>query len=37
MTAQQRTLYDRLCKIQGKLFKMIGDIESVKIATGGEE
>ena len=27
----QREQYDWFCKVQGKLFKMIGDIEAVKI------
>lgn len=38
MTPEDRALYDRLCKMQGKLFKAIGDIESIKIslASGGE-
>ena len=29
---EERKLYDRLAKLQGTLFKIIGNIESVKIA-----
>jgi hypothetical protein len=35
MTPLERALYDRLCKVQGSLFKPIGQIESIKIRMAG--
>jgi len=34
MTAQEQRLYDRLAKLQGHLFKLIGNIESMKLILG---
>lgn len=31
MTPEERKLYDRLAKLQGTLFKLIGNIESMKL------
>ncbi len=31
MTKQERNLYNRICKLQGSLFKMIGNLEGMKI------
>ncbi len=28
MTPAERSIYDRLCKVQGSMFKLIGNIES---------
>lgn len=36
MTPSERVIYNRLCKLQGKLFKMIGNIKSMKIALASE-
>lgn len=36
VTEQERRMYDRLCKLQGHLFKLIGNLESVKIALASE-
>jgi len=35
MTPEECRIYDRLSKIQGTLFKLIGNIESMKIALAG--
>ena len=36
MTSRERLLYNRVCKLQGKLFKMIGNLESMKIQLASE-
>ena len=35
MTAQERALYDRIAKLQGTVFKLIGNLESIKIQLAG--
>ena len=35
MTAAERALYNRIAKLQGKMFKMIGNLESIKIDLAG--
>jgi len=35
MTAPERALYSRIAKLQGKMFKMIGNLESIKIQLAG--
>jgi len=36
MSERERALYDRISKIQGTLFKLIGNLESIKIALASE-
>jgi len=35
MTAAERALYDRIAKLQGTMFKLIGNLESIKIQLAG--
>ena len=35
MTPDERKVYDRICKLQGKMFKLIGNLESIKIRMAG--
>lgn len=35
MTQAERRLYDRVCRLQGTLFKLIGQLESIKIGLAG--
>jgi len=37
MTAQERALYNRIAKLQGKMMKLIGNLESIKIQLAGEK
>jgi hypothetical protein len=36
MTVQERALYNRIAKLQGTLFKLIGNLESIKIELAGD-
>jgi len=36
MSKQERALYNRIAKLQGTLFKLIGNLESIKIALASE-
>jgi hypothetical protein len=35
MTPADRQIYNQLCKLQGSLWKLIGQIESIKINLAG--